>query len=60
MDYYVYKDSQIRDTWYQSPSEVLVYIDNDLGTFSPPVPSKFTIILHFRHQNDHFDVPDEN
>ena len=60
MDYYASKDSQTRDTGYQSPSEVLLHIDNDLEAVIKSVASKITMIRVFRHQNDHFDVPDGN
>ena len=60
MDYYASKDSQTRDTGYQSPSEGLLHIDNDLEAVIKSVASKITMIRGFRHQNDHFDVPDGN
>ena len=60
MDYYASKDSQTRDTGYQSPSEVLLHIDNDLEAVIKSVASKITMIRVFRHQNDLFDVPDGN
>ena len=57
---FCFEDFQPRDTGYQSPSEVLAYIGCDLGAVGKQIGWKFIMIINFRHQNDHFDVPDGN